>query len=384
MTTPTALESRLRTGLHAAGAALRPAPLADPHRPPGRRPARHRRHVAAAAVLVGVAVVGAVAMSGGDEPDVATTPTATDPRASGTTGTSDAASTPAADPPAGSAVVVVTDDGAELATFDADGQPGATLALDPLTRPQTAVSDRQGGWIVCGEEDVGEISPGPPESVVPVPLSEAAGPSSPTYRYRPGEPPERLGIHVLCVGNAMRVTEVGGHQVLVYQSSRALALHGLDLVTGLDQRLPIDATGRSAQSWTVGGGRLAVMGDGGLEVWDLATGARVEIGTSDLPTRPQGAAGGVGTSDLVLSPDGTTLAALVGDVAAPTDVVVVDVASGSELFRRTLPVSLEGAQVSFDGTSVAVGNYYDAYGPVRIYDLSDGTERTVEAHGLLP
>lgn len=64
--------------------------------------------------------------------------------------------------------------------------------------------------------------------------------------------------------------------------------------------------------------------------------------------------------------------------------MVVDLASGRELFCRTAPVSPEGAEVSFDGTTVAIGNFYDGYGPVRIYDLGDGAERTVEAHGLLP
>ena len=127
-----------------------------------------------------------------------------------------------------------------------------------------------------------------------------------------------------------------------------------------------------------------MLSDAGLEVRDLATGEPVAIGPVDLPVRAPGAIEGLLTSDLVLSPDGTRLTALVGDISASSEVVVVDLGSGTELFRHEVPVSLEGAEVAFDGTTVAVGNYYDSYGPVRIYDIAAGTERTVDAHGLLP
>jgi hypothetical protein len=43
---------------------------------------------------------------------------------------------------------------------------------------------------------------------------------------------------------------------------------------------------------------------------------------------------------------------------------------------------MEGGQLSFDGTSVAVTNVYD--GQTNVLDVGTGAERTIQAHGVLP
>ena len=215
-------------------------------------------------------------------------------------------------------------------------------------------------------------------------MDQPTAPQSNAYRYRPGEKPAPLSVSVLCVADSLGVTEVGGTDVLVYVSPATFSLQRLDLATGAATALSIDMTSQLPGSASVGGGRLATFGDDGLALWDLATGDPVAVGPVDLPVRAADATSGLFTSNLVLSPDGTTLAALVGDSSAASDVVVVDLASGGEIFRRTVSTSMEGANLSYDGTTVAVGNFYDGYGPVQIYDLATGAQRTVDAHGILP
>jgi hypothetical protein len=428
MTARPDLESRLRTGLRAAGEALPPA---VPDRPAGRSGHRSSRRrgrayvaaAGAAAVVAVVAGVGVVVLGGDDEPgapDVEASQPEADPS---TTSTTDAG--PGVDPAAGSAVVI----GSDLVNFGPDGQPGDTLPLAPLTQVQSVVSDRHGGWIACGTPpETPPLAPPPADGTatittitVPVgtwttdvdvdsqavararelaeaaaeeasgrgapsatgPVDEPTAPQSNAYRYRPGEAPAPLSVSVLCVADSLGVTEVGGADVLVYVSPATFSLQRLDLATGAATALSIDMASLPGSA-SVGGGRLATFGDDGLALWDLATGDPVAVGPVDLPVRAADATSGLFTGNLVLSPDGTTLAALVGDGSGTSDVVVVDLASGGEIFRRTVSTSMEGANLSYDGTTVAVGNFYDSYGPVQIFDLATGAQRTVDAHGILP
>jgi hypothetical protein len=98
--------------------------------------------------------------------------------------------------------------------------------------------------------------------------------------------------------------------------------------------------------------------------------------------RPADATAGQFTADLELAPDGATLAGLVGEVSAASDIVVFDLASGAELLRRTVPVTVDGSELSFDGTSVAVGSF--GRGQITVFDVATGAERTVDAHGIIP
>ena len=52
--------------------------------------------------------------------------------------------------------------------------------------------------------------------------------------------------------------------------------------------------------------------------------------------------------------------------------------------RYLLDWSVDDTAAALDGSTVAVGNFYDSYGPVRVFDLATGAERTVDAHGVLP
>jgi hypothetical protein len=61
--------------------------------------------------------------------------------------------------------------------------------------------------------------------------------------------------------------------------------------------------------------------------------------------------------------------------------VVVDLASGAELFRVTVP-NLEGASLAYDGTTLAVASFYA--NPVHVFDIATEAERTLDAHGSLP
>jgi hypothetical protein len=423
------LESRLRAGLRAAGEALPPA---GPGSSPGAggapdHPSRQRRGrrtwlaaAAAAAVVVAATGVGVAALGGEgeEEPDlqVAQTPSTSD------TTVPDG---PPVDPVPGTAVAV----GTELVSFGADGQAGERLSLAPLTGVQSLVSDRHGGWIACGmpESQVDPIPPAAgedgdgaatttslPDIAATTTVPGDAGPTSRdaelsaavenlgtdaaevggangqptqfspnTYRFRPGQEPEPLDVPVWCVADSLGVTEVGGHDVLVYLAAD-FTIHQRDLETGADTPLPIPTPSGPGMA-AVGGGQMATFGESGLVLWDLATGTQVATVPADLPFRAPGATSGLITSDLALSPDAGRLAVLVGDpMTASAEVVVVDVASGAEVFRRAAPVALEGVEIAFDGSTVAVGNFYDSYGPVRVFDVASGAERTVDAHGLLP
>jgi hypothetical protein len=342
---------------------------------------------------------------------------------------------PVADAAAGTAVVI--DD--QLVLFGPDGRRGETLSLAPLTGIQAVTSDRHGGWIACGdppgtEQFSGEGTTAPTITVGPDDLSptgetpattpvdpaddaaradqpqfeefeefqefeeranelaaelaegdaaEVPAPSSNAWWFRPGRAAEPLRVSVGCFADGLGVTEVGGTDVLVYLSMAEFALKAYELVTGNQTTVPVGVGGLSPGDASVGGGRLATFGADGLRVWDLATGDEVPTGPVDLPWRAPDATTGPVTTSLVLAPDGETLAAQIGEVAGgPSDIVVIDLASGEELLRRQVPVTVEGSEVAYDGTTVAIGSYYD--GQVHLFDVGSGTERTLDAHGLLP
>jgi hypothetical protein len=438
MTAPADLETRLRAGLRAAGDALPHADLTDPSRAadptgPDHRAAdgsallrrRSAGLAAAVAAMVAVASVAAVAVtrdSGEDGgADVATEPTlppsttdTTTPTTAGPAGVLGDDPGPRVEPVAGSAVIT---DG-QLVTYGPDGEPGATVPLAPLTRVDAAAPDLHGGWIVCGTPPAATASTPLPGGASPTstvvgpdattleqradeleaeirarlddvaeeasaqPGTAPAPPQPNAYRFRAGQEPVPLGVNVHCLDDSLSVTEVDGHTVLFYVSPATFSGRQLDLVTGADAALQIDVGDAGLSDVAVGGGRLAVLGDAGLGLWDLATGEPIAAGPVDLPSRPAAATSGPFTDDMELSPDGATLAALVSDGSAPSDLVVIDLASGGELFRRLDAAPVEGSQLTFDGTSVAVGSFYE--GQATVFDVATGSERTIDAHGVIP
>jgi hypothetical protein len=323
---------------------------------PLERPRRSSRGWAVAAAAAAVAVV--LAMSAltrdGDDTNVTTRPgpstTTRDP------GDTDGADMPFE--PAKPGSVVVT--GAELRTFRPDGQPNETHSLAPILNVQSVTSDGHGGYVACG--DGGDA----------------------TFWFRPGRDPKALSINATCTADALHVTSIDDREVLGYISQGTGQFELLDLTTGETSPTPVDGW---PATWSAGGGRVAGMRDDGLEAWDLATGEQIPVGPVPFPAHPVSLPvsypEGPITSNVALSTDGATVAALIGEVAGgPSDVVVADLATGAELFRATVPVNVEGGQLAYDGTTVAVGSYYDS--PVHIFDVATGAEATVNAHGTFP
>jgi hypothetical protein len=258
---------------------------------------------------------------------------------------------------------VVTGDGAqtlaEVQSFGQDGQPGGTLSLAPLTFASAVTSDGDGGYIACGVTDESMDS---------------------LYRFRPDQDPEPLSFMSMCSVTPLDVTPIDGRPVLVYEDMETQRFELLDLATDETTPMSIDASG----TWSAGGGRLARLSEHGLEVWDLASAQPVDVADISLPwvgncyDPPCGPI----VFDLALSDDGATLAALVGEIeTGRPDVVVVDLASGAELFRATVQIS-DGGNLAYDGTTLAVASTYA--GPVHVFDIATGAERTLDVQGKLP
>ena len=126
--------------------------------------------------------------------------------------------------------------------------------------------------------------------------------------------------------------------------------------------------------WSLTTGKALTYIEGvGLQLFDLETTREIPI--ADIDPGP--------ISHVALAYDGKTAAVLTGPVSGPVDVVVYDLASGAELFRKSIDMSAEGDQVSYDGTTLAVGNFYGDYGPVTVIDLATGAEHTIDAHGVI-
>jgi hypothetical protein len=142
--------------------------------------------------------------------------------------------------------------------------------------------------------------------------------------------------------------------------------------------LPADVDPNDFYRWAATSNRVVLHGtESGLVVFDWTTGETVPTAAID-PGDP---------SDVALSNDGTSMAVIVGDVARPSDLVIYDLATGAERFRETFPtLATEGAQLSYDGTVVAVGNFYDdvVYPPVTVIDLTTGARHNIDVYGVLP
>jgi WD40 repeat protein len=144
------------------------------------------------------------------------------------------------------------------------------------------------------------------------------------------------------------------------------------LATGEERELPIPGSNDLVR-WSVTTDRLLTAGPDGFRLYDLATGDEVPMADIDAG----------GPSDVVLAPDGASVAVITGDASGPTDVSVYDVATGEQRFTEQLSMAAEGAQLSYDGTTLAYGNYYDSYGPFTVIDLASGARHTIDAHGVV-
>jgi hypothetical protein len=141
-------------------------------------------------------------------------------------------------------------------------------------------------------------------------------------------------------------------------------VHELTAPEGIGQPMP--------GMWSLNSEHVIVWVQGeGYKRFDLETGEPVAMAAIDPGS----------VSGTSLAPDGKTVAALVGTIAGPTEAVVYDVATGEELFRRPFEMSIEGDEISWDGTTLAVGSYYG--NPVTVIDIATGDEHTLDAHGVV-
>jgi hypothetical protein len=387
MTTTTEFEERIRRGLQAAGdalpdAALAPPPLprpGPPHRPGGHRRSRRIAGLAAVAVVAAATAVVATVVTGDGDSRPAVRSSA-DTTAPPTTAPHVPRVTNGRGP--GRAVVLDT----ELRTYGPDGAQTGTVDLSRFTDVQSASSDLDGGWVVCGghtltpeeqeahlaalEEEMGGTLP--PDISAPTFLDELvwfpAG-GEPVVLTDPGS--------TSCFASSVHVVDSPEGATLVYQRMgggiRLMGWDALVLATGEPRDLPIPDTDELL-GWSVTNDRFLTHGPDGFHLYDLATGE--ELPMADIEAG--------NPSDVVLSGDGTSVAALTGSAVGPSEVAVWDTATGAERFREQLPLPTEGAELSFDGTTIAFGSAYEGNGPVTVVDLATRARHEIDAYGNLP
>jgi hypothetical protein len=362
MTTSTALEDRMRRGLRAAADAL-PAGPADPDGLPAPRaeqPASPPRWVrpAAAAAVASLTVLGGTLLLRGQAEVAMPGAGAADPGAT-------AAPTPAtnpARPPVLLAPGQVVGHGDDVQVFDPQGNLTRTVPLG-LTRSGGAVPDLRGGFVTCGT--TGDTKETRQEQIV---WLKADGQRAVLAAHVFGCPADGIGVYDSAEGPVV-VFETN----LVNQDL-TMAVLG----SGQTRTLPVPSLGANHQArWSVADGKLLRLGPDGPQLFDLATGA-------ELP-RP-GWSPPAGGSDVVLAPDARSVATISGGAFGPVTVTVADLATGAVRFQESVAMPAEGAELAYDGATVAFGNWYDqpGYPPVTVVDLASGARHTVEAHGALP
>jgi hypothetical protein len=387
MTTTTELEERIRRGLQAGGDALPDALLAPPplprpgppHRPGGHRRPRRIAGLAAVAVVAAATVVVATVVTGdGGDPRPAVR-SAAETTAPPTTAPHVPRVTNGMVP--GQAVVLDT----ELRTYGPDGTQTGTIDLSRFTSVQSASSDLDGGWVVCGGHT---LTPEEQEAHLTALEEELgtlpAGVSAPTFLdelvwFPAGREPEVLNDpgSTMCSASSVHVVDSPQGATLVHQrTGGGHSLMGWDavvLATGEPRDLPVPDTDELLR-WSVTNDRFLTHGSDGFHLYDLATGEELPMAAIEAGE----------PSDVVLSGDGTSVAALTGSAVGPSEVTVWDTATGAERFHEQLSMPTEGAELSFEGTTIAFGSAYEGNGPVTVVDLATGERHEIDAYGILP
>jgi hypothetical protein len=333
--------------------------------------------------------------------------------------------------------------GSELLTFAADGTPTGSVDMAPLEHVHSATSDLDGGWVACGtgpyrtfEELNPDLSPeeladleaelegvkdevrdevreaqeqgssgttsttsttvfaadaaptSPDDTVAELEVSEVRGgwPSMLVW-FPAGRDPIVLDDNLAlpgCIASTVQVVDspdgpvllLGGVSFGEAGGDMHPRLDGVVLATGERREYDVPPLDGLPTDWSVTTGKALTHIDGvGLQLFDLATNEQVPTAAIDP--------GGIG--GLALAHDGETAAVLTRDdgVLDSVEAIVYDLASGDELFRRSFAMSPEGDQLSYDGTTLAVGNFYDRYGPVTVIDVATGVEHTIGGHGVV-
>jgi hypothetical protein len=297
----------------------------------------------------------------------------------------------------GGAVVV----GNQLRTYGADGTQTGTMELARFTDVRSASSDLDGGWVVCGRhpltpaeaeqarrearEQVAEIPEEEQariEAEAGVRLSELDGPTArdELVWYPAGREPVVVDESALCADDSVHVVDSADGPIAVVGTmdlgdpagGMRYTARAIVLATGQERELPFPGSSQLVR-WSVTSDRLLTAGPDGFGLYDMATGGELPMAAIDAGA----------PSDVVLAPDGASVAVISGAASGPTDVSVYEVATGEQRFTERLPMGAEGAELSYDGTTLAYGNYYDRYGPFTVVDLASGARHTIEAHGVL-
>jgi hypothetical protein len=421
------LEDRLRSGLQAAAEALPPQPerataAATPAVPVGAgRAARSwlsmpllrrrwvRTAVAAAATFAAVAGTAVVLTrdSDGDgqghgrgdvatessEPPSSTTSTAPPHEARLTNGQVPGQAT-------------ADREGVAIHTYGPDGTETGTVELG-MTNVQAAASDLDGGYVVCGmaqqtpeevaaaEAQLSEIEEdaraagrlGPDGSALDIRDGAVVTPSwvdRLVWYPAGGEPVSLDGPGGGCMSNSVQVVDsdegplalVGGIGGLVLGGPQTGQpyLDAIVLATGEHRELPVPDLGGLPGQWSVSTGLLLTYVEGaGLQLFDLDDQKRIPTAAIDPGD----------ISELALSHDGKTAAVMRGSIEGPDEVIVYDLASGAEIFRKSFGMSIEGDEMSYDGRTLAVGSYYPDRVPLTVIDMATHAEHTIHANGVV-
>jgi hypothetical protein len=173
---------------------------------------------------------------------------------------------------------------------------------------------------------------------------------------------------------AVYTTMTAGNETPGAGPASPMELRAVVLATGEERRLELPSSGAiDIPRWSVTTERFLNHDSTGLHVYDLATGEELPVPPITLDR----------TSDVVLAGDGSSMAAITGSPSGPSEVVVYDLTTGAERFREQLDMPTEGAELSYDGSTLAYGNYYEGNGPVTVIDLASGARHTLDAHGLV-
>lgn len=397
MNAATELEDRIRRGLHAAAEALPPPPQARPSATPQNGAHTRMRWITAtvAGAAAVAAVVAAVVVAGrdgerGSDVELESPSSPRTPDEPDEPDEPDAPEVPEIQSAAngmvpGQAVIV----GNMLNTYDPAGALVRTVPLAPLENVQSASSDLTGGWVACGMVSAASTESRPPgESPTSTGAADDTVPggfSDPLIWFPQGREPVELGSGAMCMADSVRVVDSPEGPTAFYlawgsDGSIGNNWRAVVLATGQDRELDLPVDPEGFYRWSTSPGRIIVHSDeSGFQLFDISTGESLPVAPIELS----------GPSDVALAPDATSVAVIVGEVDGASDLVVYDLATGAERYRETFPdLATEGAQLSYDGTTVAVGNYYEGYDdvvypPVTIINLATGARHTVDAHGLV-
>lgn len=247
----------------------------------------------------------------------------------------------------------------EIRTFSPDGTPTGTVQATTQTDWGDDVSsDLNGGWVSC---------------TTPAQF----GPSLGAVVWHPagGNDIVLTDASTWCTGRRLQVIDSPQGPTVISPAGPSAAdplFQMVILATGDVQPLDIADLPRGPLSWSAAPGKLLITNGSSFQLYDLDTG-------EELPMAPITPTYG----DFVLSPDGKNVALLADSEAEPglIDLIVRDLATGSERHRETVDVPFGEGRLSYDGTIAAISTVDPDHRTTVVIDLLSGSRRTLNANG---